>query len=98
MATGSWEQYFGSRRWRVASEVTGAEEVPGAVVAFVGGKFGIESTGEDRGVFHSPLSSARGTKGVLLQEVDQQGTDIAGSRIAVGIVVFRKARREGAVT
>lgn len=93
MASDRWEEYFGTRRWRVATEVTGADEQDGAVVAFVKGKFGIEG-----GVFHSPLSSARGQKGVLLQEIDPQtGRDIAGSRIAVGVVVLRNARKEGAV-
>lgn len=89
---GSWDEYFGTRRWRVATEVTGAEEAGGGVVAFTRGRFGIEG-----GAFHSPLSSARGSKGVLLQEVDADGNDITGSRIAVGVVVYRKAKREGAV-
>lgn len=87
-----WDEYFGTRKWRVASEVTGTDREESVI--FAKGKFEIDGDG----VFHSPLSSARGRKGVLLQEVDPRtGDDIAGSRIAVGVVVFRKARREGAV-
>lgn len=92
MATGSWDEYFGKRTWRVATEVTAVDAVgPQTTVTFSKGRFAI-----DGGVFHSPLSSARGTRGVLLQETSG-GKDIEGSRVAVGIVVFRKARREGAV-
>lgn len=93
MATGSWEEYFGHRKWRLATEVT-AVDTPGpkTTVTFHKGKFEIEG-----GVFHSPLSSARGSKGMLLQELDPAGSDIPGSRVSVGIVVYRKAKREGAV-
>lgn len=104
MATGSWDEYFGYRKWRVATEVEGTDTaMPGTEfnldgeqpvqVRFRKGRFQIAG-----GVFHSPLSSARGTRGVLLQEVSPfSGDDITGSRTAVGIVVYRKACREGAV-
>lgn len=90
--TGSYDEYFGNRTWRVITEATGTDEKNGVVTTFTKGKFSI-----DGGVFHSPLSSARGTKGAFLQEVDAEGCDIPGSRIAVGVVVLRKARKEGAV-
>lgn len=101
MAT--WDDLFGSRKWRVATELDGEVVAePGTSLnqggesvraAFSKGKFELFG-----GVFHSPLSSARGRKGVLLQEVNlQDGMDILGSRIAVGVVVFRRARAEGAI-
>jgi len=93
--------YFGDRHWRVATEVTGTQVAePGTdlnagtgpvTVKFDTGSFEIEG-----GCFHSPFSSARGHKGVLLQEVDEHGEDVAGSRIAVGGVVFARARKSGA--
>jgi hypothetical protein len=93
VAAGSWDEYFGKRTWRVATEVTAVDAVgPQTTVTFSKGRFSI-----DGGVFHSPLSSARGTRGILLQETAPDGSDIAGSRVAVGVVVYRKARREGAV-
>lgn len=102
--TSGWDEYFGKRRWRVAVEVTGTDTAePGTAfnlegdkpvqVRFARGKFEI-----DGGVFHSPLSSARGGKGVLLQEIDpKSGDDLTSPRIAVGVVVLRRARKEGAV-
>lgn len=99
----AWDDYFAARKWRVATEANGTvaaepgtELNPGTEtvqVEFNRGKFEIRGGG----VFHSPLSSARGRKGVLLQEVGPDGTDIEGSKIAVGVVVFRRARSEGAV-
>lgn len=85
--SGSWDEYFGTRKWRVATEVDGAD----AQVRFRKGRFTV-----DNGQFCSPLSTARGKAGILLQEVSD-GQDVTGSRIAVGIVVFRKARNAGAV-
>lgn len=100
MAVSGWDEYFGSRRWRVATEVTGIDapvdaDGPDEIrVRFTKGKFEIDNGG----TFHSPLSSARGTKGIVLQEVDPAtGQDLPGSRVAVGIVVLRRARKEGAV-
>lgn len=95
MAGGTFEEYFGSRKWRVATEVTAVVPEAGddaVVTTFTGGKFEIAG-----GKFHSPLSTARGRKGVLLQEVGADGSDVAGSRIAVGVVVYDRARKEGAV-
>lgn len=97
MPSGSWDEYFGTRKWRVATEITGTDEGDPSSVRFTAGKFEIEN-----GSFCSPLSSARGKAGVILQEVDPHGgphpgADIPGSRIAVGVVVFRRARKEGAV-
>lgn len=94
MSDDRWAEYFGERRWRVASEVTGTDFEGGATTAFTGGKFTITGDGA---VFHSPLSSARGKSGVLLQEVDEQGNDVDGSQLAVGVVVLRKARQAGAI-
>lgn len=98
----SWEDLFATRKWRVATELNGAAAAePGSElndgdtvvkVEFTKGHFEIIGA-----TFHSPLSSARGRKGVLLQEVDGSGRDVAGSRIAVGSVVLRRARGEGAV-
>jgi hypothetical protein len=98
----AWGDYFGTRKWRVAKELDGtATAEPGTElnpgtepvrVEFSHGKFEIIG-----GVFHSPLSSARGRKGILLQEVSVAGEDIEGSRVAVGVVVFRRARSEGAI-
>jgi hypothetical protein len=98
----SWEDLFATRKWRVATELSGtALADPGTelndgdasvVVKFARGYF--EITGA---TFHSPLSSARGRRGVLLQEVEASGRDIPGSRIAVGKVVLGRARREGAI-
>lgn len=88
-----WAGYFATRKWRVAQEVTGEGEDNDCLVTFKRGKFEIHGDG----VFHSPLSSARGRRGILLQETDEDGGDIKGSRIAVGEIVMRRARQEGAV-
>lgn len=87
----NWEQYFDGRRWRLAAEKDG--EVP--PVTFTHGTFEIDR--RDGGVFHSPVSTARGRKGYLLQELDGEGRDIDGSVIAVGEIVYRRALAEGAV-
>jgi hypothetical protein len=96
MASGSnWEEFFGSRKWRLAEEVSGTVIArKGISVVYAGGEFEITGGGK----FHSPLSTARGSKGFLLQELDGQGQDIGGSRIAVGEVVYRRARQAGAVS
>jgi len=99
----TWDDYFATRKWRVATEVNGTEVAePGSrlnsdgdksvQVRFVKGVFEI-----DNGVFHSPFSSARGRRGVLLQEVGSDGEDIKDSRIAVGQVVLRRARQQSAI-
>jgi hypothetical protein len=87
-----WTGLFADRKWRVLTELTGTTGRRGWAITFDRGKFEI-----DGGVFHSPLSSARGRKGVLLQEVGLGGEDIPGSRIPVGEIVYRKARQAGAV-
>lgn len=92
MASAAMEEYFGDRKWRVATEVTADVPQGEAVIHFKQGKFEIEN-----GVFHSPCSSARGKKGILLQEVTSDGKDIDESRIAVGVVVLREARKMGAI-
>jgi hypothetical protein len=89
---GSWDEYFAKRKWRIASEETGEVTDGPATVRFLQGAFTIEG-----GKFHSPLSSARGSKGVLLQEVGPRGADVDGSQIAVGVVTLRQARKRGAV-
>lgn len=82
------------RRWRVAEEVTGEVTVgKGVVVQFDRGKFEMEG-----GKFTSPGSTARGRKGILLQEVDKEtGADIEDSRVSVGEVALQQARRLGAI-
>lgn len=86
------DEYFTGRKWRVASELTGTEADGPATVTFAQGRFTI--TG---GKFSGPGSSARGAKGVLLQEVDENSEDIEGSLVAVGESTYRRAHREGAV-
>lgn len=98
-----WEDLFGTRKWRVATELDGeVVALPGTELNqkgteplkadFTRGHFELAGAS-----FHSPLSSARGRKGVILQEVDERGRDIDGSRIAVGKVVLARARKEGSV-
>ncbi len=94
---GSWDEYFAARKWRVAVEKTGEAKDGPATVRFLQGAFTIEGTADVSCKFHSPLSSARGAAGLLLQEVAGDGTDIPDSQIAVGVVTFRKARKSGAV-
>ncbi len=89
---GSWDEFFVSRKWRLASEVTGEQQEGPASVRFLQGAFTV--TG---GKFCAPGASTRGSKGLLLQEVASDGTDIDGSRCAVGVVTYRKARQAGAV-
>jgi hypothetical protein len=86
------DEYFDGRRWRVASELTGREKDGPATVAFTQGRFTV--TG---GKFSGPGSSARGAKGILLQEIDDKSEDIEGSLVAVGESTFRRARKAGAV-
>lgn len=87
---GRWEEYFGGgRRWRVAAEYTGTS--PGGVV-FRRGRFELPPNQ----AYESPLSANRGRRGVLLQEVDAEGHDIAGrGHLAVfGEGALKRARNE----
>jgi hypothetical protein len=85
------DEYFTGRKWRVAREVTGTAADGPATVTFTQGRFTV--TG---GKFSGPGSSARGAKGILLQEIDEDG-DIEDSLVAVGEATFRKAKQAGAV-
>jgi hypothetical protein len=96
-STGRWEELFAARKWRVAEEITGQAEVPAgngqpAIRAtFTRGEFEIAPPG----AYRSPLSTNLGRYGSVLQETDQGGgTDIPGSRIAVGAGAVRKAREQ----
>jgi hypothetical protein len=84
-----WEEYFGNgRHWRVAEEYTG--KAPKAGVEFRRGKFELPVTK----VYRSPLSANVGRRGVLLQEVDSAGKDIAGNLEVFGEGAFKRARDE----
>lgn len=89
-----WDEYFAGRKWRVREEVTGiADAGHGITIEYDHGRFEIAPPG----VFHSPLSTTRGRKGALLQELDGRGADIPGSCIAVGFTVLKQARDRGAL-
>lgn len=92
----AWDELFGSRKWRVAREVTGVVSWPSPGdpinVYFKAGHFEIEGPG----VFQSPLSSNKGKRGVLLREVaDSQ--DVPGSYLWVGEKVVLRIREAGAL-
>jgi hypothetical protein len=99
--SGKLEDWFGTRKWRVATEVSGEQsvQVPNqegeepltaeVVVIFRKGRFEVGSPGS----FSSPLGS-RGRVGVLLQEVGPDGKDIEGSRSTWGESVVRRAKEE----
>lgn len=89
---GSWDEYFAARKWRLATEKSGMVTDGPATIRFLQGGFVIEG-----GKFSGPGSSARGSKGYLLQEVAADGSDIPGSLVAVGQVTLRTARKSGAV-
>lgn len=86
MADSVWQQWFGTRRWRVAAEVTGTH----GLVTFDAGAFVIELPG----YYESPLSRNRGLRGVLLQEVTADGEDIPGSAYPFGDKAVARARTE----
>jgi hypothetical protein len=88
-STGSWEEWFAGRHWRVAEEVTGTVEQDGVQVTFTRGAFTIAPPG----AFRSALSTNLGRKGLLLQETDVTGAhDITGSRAVFGTSAVAKAR------
>ena len=91
---GKWDEYFGTRFWRVATEVSGTDESGGAKIVFDKGRFGIWPHAGLTGVFQSPLSTNKGRRGVLLQEVDGEGRDIEGSVLPVGDRAFKRAQAE----
>lgn len=86
------DEYFAGRTWRVAKDVSGVAVQGPATVTFSQGLFTVEG-----GKFCGPGSSARGTRGVLLQETGPDGEDIPGSYVAVGQTTLRTARKAGAV-
>lgn len=95
--TGMWEELFGSRKWRVAEEVTGEARVspgrgqPKVRVTFDRGTFEIDPPG----AYRSPLSTNLGRRGVVLQETDPAGeADIEGSRITIGPGSLQRAREQ----
>lgn len=94
-----WDEFFGTRKWRVAEELTGTVHAdgfhagemvqPSIRVTFAKGCFEIEPPG----AFQSILSTNQGRRGVVLQETDESGAhDIPGSRIALGYIALDKAR------
>lgn len=87
MSNQSLDEWFGLRKWRVFTEADGPETEGGHAVAFKHGKFRVEPPG----AFVTPLG-ATGRNGVVLQEVDAFGEDIAGSQAAFGESVVTKAR------
>lgn len=84
-----WAEYFGTRKWRVATEVTGSAEVDGIEVRYDRG----QCTVEPPGAFRSPVSGNPGRAGVLLQEVGPAG-DIEGSLELFGKSAVDRARKE----
>lgn len=94
-STGSWEEWFSGRKWRVAEEVTGTVEHDGVEVEFRRGVFTIAPPG----AFRSALSTNLGRKGLLLQETDASGEhDVPGSRAVFGSAAVARARENfGAV-
>ncbi len=94
-STGSWDELFKGRYWRVAEEVSGAIEQDGCQVTFRRGVFAVAAPG----AFRSLLSTNLGRRGVLLQETDPTwSVDIPGSRAVFGEPAVKRAREEyGAV-
>jgi hypothetical protein len=92
MATkGTWEELFGSRKWRVAEEVTGELTEAGFTVRFSRGRFELPLGA----AFRSVLSTNLGRRGVVLTETNADGSaDIPGSRIAVGEAAVSRARAQ----
>lgn len=86
-----WDQWFVTRKWRVATEVTGTGSGDGVPVHFDHGEFDIEPPG----AFQSVMGPNLGRHGVLLQELDPAtGHDIPGALVAFGHMVVDKARKE----
>lgn len=90
-----WQDWFGTRKWRVLTEADGIGSVVDKKtgdpisVRFREGRFAVD----DPGSFVSPFGS-RGRKGVLLQEVGADGTDVRGSMFAFGESVVKRAREQ----
>ena len=94
----AWDEFFGSRAWRIAEEVNGVVEVSpaaGVSVSFSRGRFAVAGPG----AFQSPFSPNKGRRGVLLQEVDaaHRERDIPGSYVVVGDTLLSRARHSGAL-
>jgi hypothetical protein len=86
-----WDQWFITRKWRVATEVTGMQDQDGIAVSFDHGEFDINPPG----AFQSVMGPNLGRHGVLLQELDPEtGKDIPGALVAFGHIVVDKARKE----
>lgn len=85
-----WAEYFAARKWRVAEEVSGNTRVNGVKVYFAKGRFTVEAPG----AFRSPVSGNPGRIGVLLQEVGEDGADIADSLVPFGKPAVERARKE----
>lgn len=75
-------QWFGARRWRVATDVSSENDD----VVIVQGEFWTKG-GK---VFQTPLGH-KGRHGYILQEVTQDGVDIPNSRVTFGWVTLNTA-------
>jgi hypothetical protein len=87
----TWDEWFGTRRWRIATEYSGiwvTEE--GSEVVFDKGAFTCSSPA----AYQSPVSANLGRRGWLLQEVSKQGRDIADSQAAFGEAAVERARKQ----
>lgn len=92
------ERWFGSgRRWRICTELDGpvslGEDKPSAI--FRRGEFTLDTPW----TFLTPLGR-RGTAGVVIQEVDEAGNDVPGSRATFGMQQLKRVARQynGCVT
>lgn len=97
----NWDLWFVTRRWRVATELTGTWQVavePTATqpkdslaITFTHGDFDIEPPG----AWQSVMGPNLGRRGVMLQEIDPAtGKDIDGALVPFGHIVVDKARKE----
>lgn len=90
-----WQEWFGTRKWRVATEADGEGSVTDSGnelrrVMFRQGRFTLEPPF----AFTSPFGN-NGRKGVLIREVRPDGTDIPGGELfAFGETAVKRAREE----
>lgn len=83
----AFASWFSGRRWRVATEATCVRDTPdGDRVTYEQGEFWVS----EPAVYQTPLGR-RGRHGFILQEVDEAGSDIPGSRAAFGATALRRA-------
>lgn len=91
------EAWFGhGRRWRICTELNGPAELKsGASATFRNGHFTLDPPWS----YLTPIGH-RGASGVVLQEVDSDGSDVPGSRSAFGLQQLKRVSRQypGCVT